>query len=321
MKRLVFAYIIASAMIVGACSTGPSPEEARSELAKMNITYDTTTFIERAGASDPVVVKLFLAAGMDPNAKDSHGNTALGSATRQGDLLMVRTLLDNGAKVDRKVDSWYDRGEIQYPIGLDVVAAGAGHTEITELLLEQLIAETPSQEGELFTHAFWYACLSGQEVTAKALLPRLKRPLNEQDLAKALKTGLHYATSGGESAGLVEFLLDHGAPIDDRDEFDGFTPLHNAAAGGHLEVVRLLIKRGADIHILNKEGESAYVLATMNDHSDVSQILNVEMAKQGNPFSQMELESSEYSGSKHQSTSSLKPWEIDWSQRKQSSDR
>ncbi|KAI5886746.1 ankyrin, partial [Schizophyllum commune H4-8] len=51
----------------------------------------------------------------------------------------------------------------------------------------------------------------------------------------------------GSHLRLARVLLDAGANIDSRTN-SGSTPLHYAAQGRHLDVVRELINRGADVH-------------------------------------------------------------------------
>ena len=55
-----------------------------------------------------------------------------------------------------------------------------------------------------------------------------------------------------------EFFIaaDKGAKLDVKDKFEGETALHLASRNEHLEVVKLLIERGADINIKNNEGET-----------------------------------------------------------------
>jgi ankyrin repeat protein len=51
-------------------------------------------------------------------------------------------------------------------------------------------------------------------------------------------------------------LLDHGAGINKQRHGEGDTALSIASSDGHLEVVRLLLERGADINIANARGET-----------------------------------------------------------------
>ena len=60
--------MLASLMILSA-GCGKSPEEARKELAAMNVSFTPDSFVEHAKNSDMVVVKLFLVAGMNVNAE------------------------------------------------------------------------------------------------------------------------------------------------------------------------------------------------------------------------------------------------------------
>ncbi|PFH52084.1 hypothetical protein AMATHDRAFT_57929 [Amanita thiersii Skay4041] len=57
--------------------------------------------------------------------------------------------------------------------------------------------------------------------------------------------GLHSAAATG-NLGLVEYALVHGQPV--NSVLDGVLPLHAASAGGHTQVVKLLIERGADVN-------------------------------------------------------------------------
>jgi ankyrin repeat protein len=70
--------------------------------------------------------------------------------------------------------------------------------------------------------------------------------------AKGLPAGDDYGWILGQFAALgqtavVQALLDSGMPVDTRG-WSNFTPLDQAAMHGRTDTVRLLIKRGADLH-------------------------------------------------------------------------
>src|SRR6187431_157926 len=77
----------------------PSPMEARVELNRLSITYSEDSFLGKAKEGDVVAVKLFLAAGMNPDAFGSERNTALCTAAAEGRLEVVDELLENKANV------------------------------------------------------------------------------------------------------------------------------------------------------------------------------------------------------------------------------
>src|SRR5271156_4951825 len=79
-------------------SHAKTPQEARNELAQMNITYSEDTFFEYILDGKTDLVKLFLSAGIDPNAKNKHGITALTLASSNKHPDIVTLLKKAGAK-------------------------------------------------------------------------------------------------------------------------------------------------------------------------------------------------------------------------------
>lgn len=57
-------------------------------------------------------------------------------------------------------------------------------------------------------------------------------------------------------AGSIKALLDSGAPVDQRDEYQR-TALRWAAGNGFTDIARLLMERGADPHIADEDGVNA----------------------------------------------------------------
>src|SRR5215510_15996799 len=90
------------ALLVFLTGCGKSKEAARLELAQMNIPYTERAFIKKATQGDTGAVSLFLAAGMDIEAKSSEGQTALLLATLSGHVNTVKALIASGADANAK---------------------------------------------------------------------------------------------------------------------------------------------------------------------------------------------------------------------------
>jgi uncharacterized protein len=89
---------------------------------------------------------------------------------------------------------------------------------------------------------------------------------------KRQKRVLHFATSG-PNPGAVEVLLEYGANINTADGIENFTPLMNSAAEGNIEVVKILLKYGADTSITDDDGDTAEAFALQNNHQEVAKLL------------------------------------------------
>jgi len=59
-------------------------------------------------------------------------------------------------------------------------------------------------------------------------------------------TALHIAAQGNNKP-LAEFLIAAGAIVNGRDNA-GYTPLHYASVYGHIDMVEMLIAKGADVN-------------------------------------------------------------------------
>ena len=81
------------------------------------------------------------------------------------------------------------------------------------------------------------------------------------------QTLLHYACWGGHPD-VVRMLIERGADVGVRDDGDGFTPLHQACFWGHADVARLLIDRGADVGARDKHNNTPLDFACDLPESD-----------------------------------------------------
>ena len=86
-------------LFIVAC--GRSPEEATQELQKMNVapTSDSLLVKTKEGKSEEVA-KMLVQSGVDPNARQRNGMTALMSAAFNGQHDVAKALLEKGAEVN-----------------------------------------------------------------------------------------------------------------------------------------------------------------------------------------------------------------------------
>ncbi|KAG4114229.1 hypothetical protein ERO13_D12G033400v2 [Gossypium hirsutum] len=84
-------------------------------------------------------------------------------------------------------------------------------------------------------------------------------------------TPLEAAAGCGEEL-IVELLLAHKASTE-RSESSSWGPIHRAAVGGHVEVLRFLFLKGANVDALTKDGNTALHLAVEERRKDCIRLL------------------------------------------------
>nr|KAF6437953.1 hypothetical protein HJG59_008670 [Molossus molossus] len=89
--------------------------------------------------------------------------------------------------------------------------------------------------------------------------------LQEKKMEKDPSKLLLWAAEKNRLTTVQRLLSEKATQVNTRDE-DEYTPLHRAAYGGHLDVVRELIAQGADVHAVTVDGwtplHSAFPLTT-----------------------------------------------------------
>jgi ankyrin repeat protein len=90
---------------------------------------------------------------------------------------------------------------------------------------------------------------------------KAKDKRNQTALLRAAENG-HYD--------IVQLLLNHGADVADKDNFEGYNPLFLAAKGGHRDIVQLLMRHGANVHDSGSWGKvSALHVAAERGHLEI----------------------------------------------------
>ena len=105
---------------------------------------------------------------------------------------------------------------------------------------------------------------------AERILGPSIHPKDEENVLE-IGTPLFVASRRGH-LNVVQLLVERGASLDMQSVY-GETPLHVASENGHLSVVQLLVECGASLDTQNKGGKSPLHVASQNGHLSVVQLL------------------------------------------------
>ena len=242
------------------------------------------------------VAFLLLGHGADGENGGKAGQTALYMASSRGYIEVVRTLTDRGADLSAQCDDWddYRDKEVKWtPLhvaskngrleiarillenGADVnyqgyrcrsplnIASRCRYTDLVRLLLDHgADLQAPDEGGQTALHK---GSFQGHFEVVKLLLERgvnVDFP-GRGNAGTAERTPLQCAARHGQLE-IMQLLLDHGADMKAQSEeetHERWTVLHYAIYGGHPQVVKILLERGADPHVWTQEGETPFQLA------------------------------------------------------------
>jgi ankyrin repeat protein len=189
--------------------------------------------VEAVKKADKATVRQLLASGVDVNAPEVDGTTALHWAARTDDVEVAAWLLRAGANASAVT---------RYGVTPLSLACTNGNVAVVQMLLEAgADPNTTLPEGET---ALMAAALTGKADAVRVLLAQGADP-NRQEEWRG-QTALMWAAAEG-NVEATQVLLEHGADIDTRST-GGFTPLLFAAREGRVDVARVLLEAGADVN-------------------------------------------------------------------------
>src|SRR5215831_7872540 len=220
-------------------------EAVRALLAKnadVNATaHDgSTALLWAVYHSDVPMARALIAAGANFTTANHYGVTPLLQASRTGDTPMIAELLKAGATVARSI---HPEGET--PL---MAASRTGTVDAVKLLLEAGSDPNASENYQQEMALMW-AAEEGHVDVINALLAAKANPN-----AKAHVSSLTTRKNADHPTG-------------------GFTALMFAVRNGHENLVRALVKGGADLKATNGDGVTATSIAIVNDRFDLAKAL------------------------------------------------
>ncbi|RYH31099.1 ankyrin repeat domain-containing protein, partial [archaeon] len=187
-------------------------------------------------------------------------------ACRRGYTEVVRICLDYGAKNDPHPD--FGQTALHAAVASGRQACAAIILEVAqESEADSIISNLTDQYGQTPLHT---ACIIGSVPVAELLLHHGARTSSIDTYGQ---TPLHLCAGSGHK-NVLAILLDHeGDVLIDLPDVYGNSPLHHAAYHGKLECAKLLLETAANVNARNNEGLTAYNLAIIHGHHQISAVI------------------------------------------------
>ncbi len=218
-----------------------------ADVNKATLLGRTPLLVASATSGTLETIRLLVQKGADVNAADTSGYTPLIAAASIDNTEAAKLFIDKGASVNAEAKS----GDIATAL---MGAAHNGNLDLTRLLL-------------------------ARKANINAVSADVDGKVKNGSVAFGKVTALHMAVSGG-SVEEVKLLLEGGALIDPLD-IRGMTPLMFAVSTDQprVELIRLLLSRGADSTIKSNIGESAQDWARKFNNPSVLSLLKMRAVK------------------------------------------
>ena len=202
-----------------------------------------TALIFAAANGQLDIVKLLLNhPGTTAGQVDNEGRDAASYAAENGYLAIIELLLGRTDTDAQLVDN-YGRNQISR-------ASEHGHEKVIRCLFERFDAPATGQDKEQ-RDALSYASELGHEKVVRFLLEEAGVEVNAKD--NRGKSALNYAATRTDEIILNMLLSQQGIEVDSRDN-TGDTPLRTATTYGHASIAKLLICAGADVNSQSDDG-------------------------------------------------------------------
>lgn len=212
---------------------------------------DNVGLVKAAAEGNITVVRSLLEQGKSVDSKDQKGKTALISASQHGHTALVKLLLSKGATVDAKTSrgstAFYYAAQNHHVDSLKLLqASGANVNNINLNEFSPLSVAITNRDEKMVRLLLDYGADPNSQ------------PAGQPLLTEALSRG---------SAKIFRELLDKGADVNAVRRGYGDTPLMLAVAMQRMAAVKLLLSRGANIRVKDVDGKSVLHWLVCNTYS------------------------------------------------------
>lgn len=191
------------------------------------------------------------------------GSTALHWGAFNGDLEMVKLLVQKGADINHKTDQG---------ISTLSISVQQGHLEVIRYLIEQG-ADIHAKNEDGYTAFHW--SVEGGHIDVVKYFVEQGTDIGLQGING--NTPLHFSAEKGY-LDCLKYLCEQGADIHAKNKW-GYTALLASARAGHLDCVKYLHRQGCDVNSSNKKGHTALLASAKNGHLDCLKYLIQQGAK------------------------------------------
>jgi ankyrin repeat protein len=290
MKHLLLT-TIAAVMLVGCGPTNP-PDRAAAQLL-LGLKPSEMKIWEAAGKGNIEAVQYHLNKGVDINAKDYKGWTALHHASWDLHKEAVELLINEGAQINVKIlsgnvaDIAKHFGESPSSVEktpLDLIQSrnwsGVSESSKKQQLKKKEIVELLLKNGG--KHGSIYGAARGGDLEAVKKFLDEGADINQRGHGGG-GTPLHCASSWSNKKEVVGLLIAKGADVNAKDDQGYYleTPLHKAAFWGNTEIIEFLIAKGADVNAKSSSNSTPLDKTYASGETETANLLRKHGGKTG----------------------------------------
>ncbi len=236
------------------------------KLAYQGIPFTERAFMNEVAKNNEESVDLFVKAGINENAVNEKGQTALIIASDKGHTRLIEKL----AKLSPKELNHFDKtGNTAL-----MTAVRLGHEQAVKMLIENGADVNFTVKSANGAATALQAALDGPDFKdehMRIMQYLLQKGADAKGRNSAGQFPLLFAVGHGFTEA-AKVVIEHGADVNDADQKGNF-PLMSAACKGYPWLVALLVEKGAMINMASPDGSTPLMCAVREGQTDIAKML------------------------------------------------